>query len=259
MMGTLFLAEFRRIFTQMRRYPSELISEVLVIVVIFYGMFLGSQYMSNGHVYQSRLSSIVIGYTLWILVLDAVGNMGYNITTEAANGTLEQVFLSPAGPLRVLLARSLANLVFTCLFAIVTLFSIMAITGHWLRMSWWDIIPFVMAIAVSIGIGFLVASVSMLFKRANQFLGLLQFFLLFVVMTPFTTWPGAFHAIAVIVPLAPMVGLLDKMMIHNTGLFTEGYWFWWGWLNLVLWIGVGMWVFQMAFNRARRKGTLGHY
>lgn len=259
MIWTTFLAEFRREWIQMKRYPTELLSEVVVIVAIFYGLFLGATYVSGNNMLGSRLDSVIVGYMLWTLALIAVSNMGYDISTESQNGTLEQVFLSPLGPVVVLLLRNLAALLFNVVFTVAVILLIVWLTGRHLKVSVVDVIPLIMAVATAIGVGYLVASVTILFKRVNQLLGLLQFVLLFLVMSPFTETRGIWHILAIFIPFAPMVGLLKRMMIYQTSLIEPGMWFVWAWVNIVLWFGGGMVVFHFACRKARSKGVLGHY
>lgn len=259
MIWTTFVAEFRREWIQLKRYPTELLSEVIVIVAVFYGLFLGASYISGNNILGSRMDSVIVGYMLWTLVLIAVNSMGYAISTESQNGTLEQVFLSPLGPITVLLLRNLAALVFNVVFTLLVIVIIMAITGRHLSLSVWEFVPLIMAVGSAIGIGYLVASITILFKRVNQLLGLLQFVLLFLVMSPYADAKGAWHVIAAVIPFAPMVGLLQRMMIQHTGLWENGGWFLWGWVNLAFWLTIGMVVFHFACLKARIKGVLGHY
>jgi len=259
MIGTAFLAEFRRQFINLRRYPTEFVSQIVIVVAIFYGLFLGANYMAGGHMFGNRLSSVIVGYIVWGLIVDSVGSMGFNIANEAQNGTLEQVYLSPLGPTWVLLLRNLAELLYTLIFMSIVMVLIMFLTGRQLILSPLDLVPAILAVGASMGIGFMVASVTILFKRSQQLLALLQFVLLFLVMTPFTTFEGAWRVLGIVVPMAPMVGLLKDMMVNNVSIFHDGVWVLWSIVNLALWLAIGTTIFRAACNKARRKGTLSHY
>lgn len=253
------LSEFRREWLLFRRYPTELISQIVVIVIAFYGLFLGASYIAGNHMVEGRLDSVIIGYLLWTLSMGAIGSMGWEIMNEAQNGTLEQVMLSSLGLTRILFLRSIVMFLYNILFTIIVMFIIMWLTGRHLSVSALELIPFCLAMASAIGIGYFVASITILFKRTNQFLGLLQFVLLFLVMTPFTSLPGWGRVIGVFVPIAPMNALLKQMMIHNHGLGGPDHWLLWSLINALLWVGLGMVVFGRASQRARRIGILGHY
>lgn len=259
MIWTAFTAEFRRELTQLFRYPTEFFSEAAFLTIVFYGLFLGGSYMAGRGILGSRLSDIIIGYTLWILLLGAIGNMGWGIANEAQNGTLEQVCLAPLRIRTIFALRSLSNLVYDLFMTILALFLIMLLTHHYLRFSPLELIPVVLSIGVSIGIGYLVASVTILYKRSNQFLNLLQFGIMFLIMTPFTDFPGAWKYIAVLVPVGPQMGVLRHLALGQSQFSGEGMWLGLGLVNMLLWLAIGYVVYGLAHNRARSRGALGHY
>lgn len=259
MMRHALAAEWRREWVQLFRYPTEVLSEIIVIVAIFYGMFLGASYMAGTALFGHRLSDIIVGYALWTLSMASVGTLGWSIANEAQNGTLEQVFLSPYGARLILLFRSAANIAIGLLFTVSTLFAVMAVTGRWLIVSPLDFIPGLLMIACATGLGFLVASVTILMKRSNQLLNLLQFALLFLIMAPLSNLTGPWRWVGVVVPFAPVAVLLRAMMTRGAGLFGAGDWLLWSAVNASLWLAIGLLVFRRAERRARRRGNLGHY
>ncbi|MDA8347176.1 MAG: ABC transporter permease [Thermaerobacter sp.] len=259
MIWTAFTAELRREITQLVRYPTEFLSEAIFIAVVFYGLFLGGSYMAGRGILGSRLSDIIIGYALWTLMLGAIGNMGWGIANEAQNGTLEQVCLAPVRIRTIFALRSLANLVYDLALTGIALILIMLVTHHDIHFSLLELVPVIQAIGVSIGIGYLVASVTILFKRSNQFLNLLQFAVLFLVMTPFTDLPGALKYIAVVVPIGPQMGVLRRLALGQAHFPGEEAWLLLGIVNMLLWIGIGYFVYGAAHDRARGRGALGHY
>ncbi|PWI56733.1 ABC transporter permease [Sulfoacidibacillus thermotolerans] len=252
-------AEWRREWIQLRRYPTEMLSELVVIVLVFYGLFLGASYMAGGAIFSGRLSDIIVGYVLWTLSMMSVGTMGWTISNEAQNGTLEQVFLSPFGAWFILLLRNMASVVISLLFTVITLFSVMAITHHYLVVSLWDVVPALLMIASAMGLGYLVASVTILMKRSQQLLNLLQFILLFLIMSPTASLSGPWRWVGIIAPFAPVVALLRNMMTKGESILSAGDWLIWSVVNAVLWLLVGLTVFAWAQKKAKRRGNLSHY
>lgn len=257
-MWNVLMAEMRREFVQLRRYPTELFSEVAVLVCIFYGLFLGASYMAGTTAFGSRLSDIIVGYALWTLSMNSVGTMGWNIADEALNGTLEQVFLSPFGARRILLFRNVASVVVGITFTTVVLIIVMAITGHWLVLSPLDLIPALLMTIASAGLGFIVASVTILMKRANQLLNLLQFILLFLIMAPLGNLTGPWKVVGILAPFSPIVALLRGMTTGGIHLLGSDL-FLWSVVNTAVWLFLGLWAFGVAERYARKQGTLSHY
>lgn len=251
-------AEMRREFVQLRRYPTELLSEVAVVVIVFYGLFLGASYMAGTTTFGNRLSDVIIGYALWTLALTSISTMGFEVANEALNGTLEQVFLSPYGSRWILFCRNVANVIIGLVLTVIVLILVMAITGHWLVLSPLDLIPALLMIVAAAGVGFLVASVTILMKRSNQFLNLLQFALLFLIMSPIAGLTGPWKIVGILAPFSPIVALLRGMMTTGMGLGV-GQWLLWSIINAAFWLGLGVWVFGIAQRQARTRGSLSHY
>ena len=258
MVVTAFIAELRRSMIEFKRYPTEFLSQVFLVVLIFYGIFLGGTYITGGEIMADRLSIVIISYMMWLLVLEAIGSMGYTISEEAKNGNLEQIFLSPLGATTVLFVRNLANLLYNLVFIGVSLFAIIYLTGHRLDLAFINLIPLLMGIGAAMGLGYFIASMTIIFKRTTQFLSMLQFVLLFIMMTPFALMEsGAW--VSIFIPLAPMTGLLHEMIVFGKSLSETPTLFLWSCLNLVIWLGAGIIVFNVADTTARKMGTLGHY
>src|ERR687885_908718 len=110
-MVELFLAEFRRSWIQFIRYPFEAIGGIVITTCIFYGLFLSARYIAGPSLqFGNRLDAIVVGYTLWTLVLFIMTDLAGGLQYEAQTGTLEQLFLSPFGAPTIFLMRALASL-----------------------------------------------------------------------------------------------------------------------------------------------------
>lgn len=257
-MWHVFVAELRREWIQLRRYPTEMLSEILVIVSVFYGLFLGAAYMAGTTAFGNRLSDIIVGYGVWTLSMTSVGSMGWTIANEAQNGTLEQMFLSSYGSRWILLCRNAASVLFGFIFTAIVLVLVMAITGRWLTISPLDLIPAVLMAISAAGLGFVVASVTVLMKRSNQFLNLLQFILLFLIMAPIGDLAGPWKIVAILTPFAPTVALLRGMMTNGLHLM-GGSGLLWSVVNAIVWMIVGLWVFGIAQRYARTRGNLSHY
>lgn len=254
-----FTAELRRELLQMLRYPTELLSQALVSGVIFYALFLGAGYMAGGSILGTHLGEMIVGYVLWSLMLGAIGNMGYGISNEAQNGTLEQVCVGPL-PVRTIFAlRAVTNLVYDLLETAIALGIIILLTGHHITFATSELVPFVLAVAVSVGVGYIVAGVTILVKRSNQFLQLLQFGLLFLLVMPFTDLPGNLRYLAVIVPAGPQMGILRHLAIGQVHVPDATLWLPLSVLNAALWVFAGWAVYGRAHEAARARGILGHY
>jgi ABC-2 type transport system permease protein len=257
-MVELFLIELRRSWILSRRYPIQSIGTVVAFAFIFYGLFLGARYIA-GPTFQlgERLDSIIIGYILWTLTSFILGNVGGDLQIEAQTGTLEQLFLSRYGAIKVFLMRTFANLTFQILQVLGVLFIIMVLTGSRLNFPPQIILPFVTVVLGAYGFAFAIGSLSLLFKRIQQLLVLVQFPFLFLLATPTETWTGAGQIVAKLLPMTTGAELLRDLMARGEGLnFTKlGIAF----VNGGVYFTVGLLLFRLAERQAKRQGMLSGY
>jgi ABC-2 type transport system permease protein len=257
-MFELFLAELRRHWIQFRRYPIESIAGIFIYASVFYGLFLSARYIA-GSAFQfgERLDSIIIGYVLWTLVTFILQNLAGELQQEAQTGTLEQVFLSRYGAIKIFLMRMLADLTFQTVEILGILLVIMLLTGSRLNFPPTLLLPFITVILGANGFAFAMGSLALLFKRIQQLIALSQFPFLFLLTTPTETWTGSAKILAELLPMAPGAGLLRDLMARGESLnFTKlGI----ALLNGTIYFAVGLLLFHLAEREAKRRGMLSGY
>ena len=254
----LFIGEFKRTWTQTRRYPTEAIVGIFIITTVFYGIFLSTQYMAGpASSFGDRLDSIVVGYVIWTLVLYIVNDTANNLQFEAQTGTLEQVLLSPFGATKVFLARAIASLTLRMLLIIVVLGLITWITSSQLDFPPVLLLPLGTLILSAYGLAFFIGSFALVLKKVQQVLGLFQFVLLFLLATPTEDWTGTGQIVARVLPILPSTGLLRDLMARGESLD----WNLWAiaLLNGILYFTLGTLFFRWAERKAKQQGTLGGY
>ena len=254
----LFLAEFRRAWIQFLRYPFESVGGIIITTTFFYGLFLSAKYIAGPSLQLGdRLDSIVIGYVLWTLMIFILADVAGELQQEATTGTLEQVFLSRFGAIKVFLMRTLANLTFQLILTVGILLIIMALTGSRLNFPPTLLFPLVTVLLGAYGIAFTMGSLALLFKRVQRLLGIFQLFLLFLIATPTENWTGQAKLLAELLPMTPGAGLLRALMARGESLdlIKLGI----ALLNGAVYFAIGLLIFRFAEKEAKRRGILGGY
>ena len=159
--------------------------------------------------------------------------------------------------MKVFLSRLLANSVLTSLIALSILLIIVWSTGRQLEFSGGALLSAAAILPGAIGLSFVVGSVVLVIKRAQQVVGLTQFVLLFLIMVPFERLDDMLKLVHYGLPIAPAAGALREAMIAGADIS-------WNTMFLVFFNGfcymiVGMVLFKSAITRGRRKGNLGWY
>lgn len=254
----LFLAEFRRSWIQFIRYPAEAIGGVVITTSIFYGLFLSARYIAGPTLQLGdRLDAIIVGYTLWSLVLFIMTDIAGGLQYEAQTGTLEQLFLSPFGAPLVFVMRALASLILRLAVILSILLIIMALTGSRLEFPPMLLLPLLTVLLGAYGLAFMMGSLALLLKRVQQILGIFQFALLFLMATPTETWPGSLQVARWLLPMTSGAGLLRDVMARGEALNVAGFTL--ALLNGIGYFTAGLMIFHFAEREAKRRGMLGGY
>jgi ABC-2 type transport system permease protein len=257
-MMDLLYAEFKRTWIQLIRYPTEIISGVIITAAVFYGLFVSAQYIAGpGFAFGDRLDAVVVGYVVWTLILFINNDIAINLQLEAQTGTLEQIFLSPFGAPRVFLARAMASLGLRLLLILGILFLLMGLSGSRLAFPPLLLLPLGSLLLAGYGLAFLMGAAALVFKRVQQVLGIFQFLLLFLLAAPLEESTGAMQHLRFLLPMIPSTGLLRDLMARGLPLdwLTYGL----ALLNGLAYFAAGLLVFRWAERTAKQRGSLSGY
>jgi len=255
----LLIGEFKRTWIQTLRYPSEVVGGVVILTAVFYGIFLGTQYMSGGSPvsFGDRLDTVVVGYVIWSLVLYIVNDIATNLQMEARTGTLEQVFLSPFGAPRVFFARAIASLTLRLILVLIVLALLIAITGSTIAFPPVLVLPLLALLLGAYGLAFLMGSFALVLKNVQQLLSLFQFLLFFLLAAPTENWTGPALVVAKLLPILPSTGLLRDLMARGQSLDYQGLAI--ALTNGIVYFVLGTLLFRWSEGKAKRQGSLGGY
>jgi ABC-2 type transport system permease protein len=201
-------AMVRKEFTVMTRYPVEFVAtfgQIFAIVAIF--TLAGLNFSSPSSEGSSSTAGVVIyGFVLFLFLSDTLWSIGYNLRNEQKQGTLEQLYLSPASKFSALMSRVSMTLFWT---------GLLSVAGTWLMATLIGEFPFsnpllgayllAMSLSGTFGIGFAFAGVTLWIKEAGQTAAsILQFgfLVLCAVFFPFGALPAGLQAISRAIPLA---------------------------------------------------------
>jgi ABC-2 type transport system permease protein len=207
--------------------------------------------------FGDRLDAIVVGYTLWSLVLFIMTDIAGGLQYEAQTGTLEQLFLSPFGAPMVFVMRAFASLVLRLAVILSILLIIMALTGSRLAFPPTLLLPLLTVLLGAYGLAFMMGSLALLLKRVQQLLGIFQFALLFLMATPTETWAGSLQVVRWLLPMTAGAGLLRDLMARGEALNLAQFSL--ALLNGIGYFTVGLLIFRLAEREAKRRGMLGGY
>ena len=249
-------ANIRKVVTELLRYLPNTFSTIVTFYAIFLMLFLGVRVMGDPNTQALNIQYTTVGTVLWMLALLSMQGIGWEITTEATRGTLEQLYMSPVGAWRILLARMVATLMANLVIIAVVLLLAMLTSGQWLSFDALTLIPLLFfLILCMIGVGFMVAGLAILFKQIQSFLQIAQFVFFALVAVPVSVsmWLELLPVVrgASMVREAMVAGVqLSEFALSDWGLLM---------LNALAYFGVGILVYLRAEKTAMQRGLLGQY
>ncbi|MGH2521194.1 MAG: ABC transporter permease, partial [Anaerolineales bacterium] len=175
----------------MTRYPVELVASfgqvfLIVIILTLAGLMFSRGGVSNAGESSYTAGLVVYGFILFMFLSDTLWSIGYNVRREQKQGTLEQLYLSPASKFASLLSRVTVTLVWTGALATTSAVLMSVLIGQ---------LPFanlplglfilLMALCGTFGTGFAFAALTLRVRETGQTLANLFQFGFMVVCAPF--------------------------------------------------------------------------
>lgn len=205
-----FKAMVRKELIVMARYPVNFIAsfgQTFLIVAVFTlggSMFFRSS--SYGTSSGNTSGVVVYGFILFMFMSDTLWTIGYNIRNEQLQGTLEQLYLSPASKFASLVARVTNTIAWTGLLSITAAALMTMMMGKLpVYNPLLGIYLLVMTLFGTFGIGFAFAALTLRIKETAQTVAnFLQFALLVLCANffPFSALPPFIQSISRLLPPA---------------------------------------------------------
>ncbi|WP_323171590.1 ABC transporter [Natrialba sp. PRR66] len=240
----------------LRRYWVNTLMRVVGMYATFAVVFLGGRSLGGADA-EAALDVIVVGFFLFLATSAAYFDVAGSIMREAKWGTLEQLYLSPAGLGRIFSVTTVFNIVLSSGLALVLLALMVVTTGRSVSVDLLTVAPLlVVTILPAIGVGYAVAGLSLLYKRLENVQQLLRFGFAGLIAAP-----GAVQGPALaFLPVSPGSNLITLAMLDGTRLWefpptelvalfvtSTGY------------LVGGYLVFLHLVERTRDRGVMGHY
>jgi len=251
-----FRANFVKVVIELKRYLPNTIAMVLTFYAVFVFMFLGVRFVGDPTAAADNIRYLMVANGFWFLLLMGVQSMGWELSAEALRGTLEQLYMSTVPPYLILLFRMLATMLISTVLLGVLMVLSMLTAGQWLTVDATALVlvlpPTFLAV---MGLSFMVAGLTIVYKQVGAFLQLLQFVLMAFAFVPLTAVP-----LFELAPTAKGIDMIRQVMAQAMPLsdFTGL-----DWATLVgsgvFYLVMGLGVYTLFERRAMARGLLGHY
>lgn len=255
MLYNALVANSRKVIIEMQRYLPNTLSLVATFYIIFLAMFFGIRIIGDPASAEANIQFVIVSNSFWFLAVMALTSMGWEVTTEATRGTLEQLAMSPVGLPAILLLRMITNIAVQLVIIAAMLALVMWTAGQWLTLDL-ALVPILLPTIVSmIGVGYVVAGLSIIFKQIQALLQIMQFVFLGMTFVPLSALPWLELA-----PFVKGVDLTRRVMIQGLTIGDLGGLDWLSLLaNAAGYFLLGLLFFRWCERVARQRGLLGQY
>ncbi len=253
----LLVVELYRTIVLQIRYPVEFVSGMILLTCLFYGLLIGAQHITGAESFNANLNGIIIGYAVWMILYGGMNFIPGTIQGEAQRGTLEAIFLSYLSIIKIFIARALTSSLVTVLFTSIILVVLLWMTDRHVSFSFAIILPVLATVIAAIGLGFMLGGLALEFKQIGQILVLMQYPLLFLMMTPFETMDSLILQYSLFLPVVPSAITLRELMVDNHSIWDTYYLA--SLLNGICYLLLGVGVFNILVKKVKRKGLLAGY
>ena len=231
-------------------------------------LFVGSgMLMGQGRIDSEAMHSPLLGYMVWFFGMKAVDHMAYMVQDEASTGTLEQMYMTPAPLLVIMIGRSMGTLAVAAVQAALVAVVIALLVRLPVTLD-----PRAIALGAPIfaltmvglfGFGFVVAGLSLVVKRTGTVMNMLVTALLYFsgVLLPLEQLPAELAAVARTLPSTQGIAVLRELVFAQRSLgelWLDGA-IPWLMVHSALYFALGWGIYVWCEEIAKRQGSLGQY
>lgn len=241
-------------------YKSNVVSQIFMMILIFVG---ASFLVGGGQFHPDQLSSMLLGYTVWYYARIVILSISSEMLSEAQIGTLEQIYMSPAHPAWILLARMFVLLATSTVIVVLPTILIATPLGIRLPFRWEGLVIFGITLIGLFGFALALAGAALVFKQIDTLADLVQNVFLFMSgsLLPISHFPGGLIIVAQALPITQGILVLRNVVIQGQSLIStvsDGSLLWLM-LNSFIYLCIGCFTYVVCERYAKQKGSLGQY
>ncbi|HEU5228026.1 MAG TPA: ABC transporter permease [Ktedonobacteraceae bacterium] len=241
-------------------YKSNILTQIFMMILIFVGAtFL----IGGGQFHPDQITSMLLGYIVWYYARLVITNTSSEMLAESQIGTLEQIYMSPAHPAWILLARMFVLLLTSTVIVILPTILIATPLGIHFPFRWEGLVIFAITLVGLFGFALALSGAALVFKQIDTLADLIQNVLLFLTgsLVPITHFPQWLFVFAQTLPITQGISVLRNVVLDGQPLsvaWNNGSLLWLL-VNSLIYLCIGRFAYVFCERYAKKKGTLGQY
>jgi len=241
-MYILFIAETKKSINLLKNYPLDIIGNTISFVIVI-GAIIFAVYKFTGGI--EDIKNLII----YPLLLGLIGTPSSSLREDVEIGTFEQVFNSNYTVAEILICRSLMSFIVSLFPMTIILILVKIFINSNTFLS-----PFAILLALvdGIGIGMILAGLTMIYRKIGSFLNLVYLLSLAEFVIPHKYISPGRHIFEAFVPFSNIMltGTRTNMTLTTLSIAV---------FNTLFWSFLGYVLYKSMYNTARKAGKLGRY
>ena len=229
------------------------INVLLGLIFLQLGINSFKNHVISYEVIESKSVKMIVGMYVFLIIYESLMGMVSKVSESKAHGTFEQMVVNPYGSWFVLFAKAVASFIISFISITIWIPVAMIITGKYFSYNIIKLIFLLVPLLFStLGIGFILGGLTLIYKRLQSFAYMIQFFVLFLMVLP--SYPFNFYSL---LPIAPHSLVINKVVASKMVISYK----WWVYLYIsgIVYFFIGVKLYNMLEEKAREKGVIGHY
>jgi hypothetical protein len=247
--------EITKAFRLYVRYRFEAVFGVGFLIAIYIALAVGVSVAKGSGIagFGATSDGLLIGYLCWAIAVGGTSSIGSQLEDDARTGVLEAIFLSGYSIVKILVARSLGSLLAGLPVVVLLVTLLVLLSGKQYALQAGMLPPLILLDVCATGLGLVIASGALIFKRIRFLLVATQLLVIFLVMLP-NPMDGQWLRV---LPISTQVwALREAIHIGHMPAIDEM-------LPVVLNAGayllLGVAILYAAVRHAKLRGQLAHY
>lgn len=266
-------AEFFKFKGMFKRYYIDSIAEICSYIILFVG--LSFTILNDSISTQESIFQLIVGIFIWYVGINSIAIFTFILQEEMHLGTLEQIYLTRTSLTKMLMGRAVSTFIFDAVrglvlsFTTIFIFSVFSPTISLseftqVKVGWLALIIILLLTMIGIyGFAFILAGLSIVYKRISAITVILNYIFLFFtgITLNGNMLPTIFEYFSKLLPIT--WGIINIKGVINTDvtffeIITSSN-FTFLILNSIIYLILGFIIFKIMLSKAKRNGSLGHY
>jgi len=248
----MIIEELRKSLTLIMRYPVSFLSVIVIMSLIFIGIYETAESLNTGPT-TNNVNQSISRFILWSTLIGGFSSISSNIANEAKSGTLEVIFQTERSYIYIYLVRAIISVAISISINFVVLYVLSSIYNETIDINTVFVVCISSTLISAVGLGFVFGGITLFFKEIGPLTNLTQFVLLPVMLG------GVINQTSPLFFMIPGYAATQLLFHDINGSWESISEFSAMLTGSIVWLFIGLVCLQLSVSNAKVRGTISQY